>query len=158
VAFDLSAPTPREIGRFTYPRMTSHASAIVRVGDRRIALHGDEDYGAHLRIVDVTSPTDPAWMQQIGAFSLRPEVSIHNISVVGTRAYIAWYQDGLRVIDFTDPSRPRQVAYANTWDPAIHPGRSFYEGAIGVDVHAETRRIYLADTHRGLLVFEDPSL
>lgn len=158
VAVDLSTQPPRELGRFTYPRMTSHANALFDVAGRRYALHGDEDHGAHLRIVDVTTPGDARFMQQVSEVSLRPEVSIHNIEVHGTRAYIAWYQDGLRVLDVSNPARPTPVAHFNTWSPHVHPGESFYEGALGVHLDPARGRVYVADTHRGLIVLEDPAL
>ena len=158
VAIDLTGPSPRELGRFTYPRMTSHANATFRTGGRRYALHGDEDFGAHLRILDITAPGDDRFLKQVAAVSLRPEVSIHNIEMHGTRASIAWYQDGLRVLELANPARPTQVAHFNSWNPRVHPGLSFYEGAIGVHVDPNRRRVYLADTHRGLIVLEDPAL
>jgi hypothetical protein len=155
VAVDLGARPLGAAGRYTYERMTSHASWVTEIGGRRYALHGDEDFGAHLRILDVTAPTDPAWMTVVGEYVTRPEVSIHNIMAVGARAYVAYYQDGLRVLDLSDPSHPRLVGYYNTWDPARHPGTSFYEGAIGLDVDPARRRVYIADTDRGLIVLEE---
>ena len=70
-------------------------------------------------------------------------------------AHLAHYQDGLRVLDLSDPTRPRPVAWANTWTYAGARGRSFYEGAVGLDVDPATRRIYVADSERGLLIYEE---
>lgn len=134
-----------EIGRYDdYPRRTSHSSWVTTVGAQRIAVVGDEDWGAHLHVVDL------ATMERIGELSLRPEVSIHNIMAFGDRAYIAWYQDGLRIVDLSDPTLPAVEAWFNTWNGG--PGNNFFEGAIGLDVDLATGVIYLADTDRGLLI------
>lgn len=155
VAVDVRQAPFTQIGRATYDRMTSHASAVTEVLGRRFAVHGDEDYGAHLRVFDVTDPQDAGtWMKQVGAFALRPEVSIHNIEAVGDLIYAAYYQDGLRVLRLDAQGRPTQVAHYNTWDLGRHPGESFYEGAIGLQVEPAARRIYVADTARGLLILE----
>lgn len=156
VAVDTRQAPFTQIGRATYDRMTSHASAVTEVLGRRFLVHGDEDYGAHLRVFDVTDPKDGGtWMAQVGEFTLRPEVSIHNIEAVGALIYVAYYQDGLRVLRLDGQGRPTQVAHYNTWDPGRHPGESFYEGAIGLQVDPAARRIYVADTARGLLILDE---
>jgi hypothetical protein len=132
----------------TYERRTSHSVWVTTTtGGRKIAVHGDEDFTSHIRIVDLET------MEQIGELSLRPEVSAHNIMAVGDRAFVAYYQDGLRVLDLSDPTQPTVEAYHNTWEGG--PGLSFYEGAIGVDVNVETGAIYVADTQRGLMIFRE---
>jgi hypothetical protein len=153
---DVADPAmPRPLGLFSnYGHSTSHSSWVTQIGSRRIAAHGDEEWGAHLRLVDVTEGS-PAFLTQAGAWRTRDEVSIHNVVAVGDRVYAAHYQDGLRVIDISDLSSPRQVAWWNTWpgyDPAY--GDSPYEGAYGVDVDPIRRRVYVADSHRGLIVLE----
>ena len=143
------------LGAFAnYGEHSSHSSWVVDVGTRDVALHGDEQYGAHLRLVDVTEGT-PGFLQELGAWQTRPEVSIHNVMALGTLGVIAHYQDGVRVIDLADPTAPRAVAWFNTW-PGYAPGygNGFFEGAVGVDVDATLRRIYVADSHRGLIILQ----
>ncbi len=138
----------RELGRYdAYERRKSHSSWVTTIGGRKIAVHGDEDFGAHTRILDVT---DPARITLLSEYSLRPEVSVHNIYAEGARAYLSHYQDGLRVLDLTDPQRPVAIAYFNSWSPERAEANSFYEGGIGLDKVGEL--IYLADTARDLLV------
>jgi hypothetical protein len=91
---------------------------------------------------------------RIGELSLRPEVSVHNIMAFGDRAYVAWYQDGIRILDLSDPTTPTVAAYFNTWDG--RDGNSFYEGAIGLDVDLGASLLYVADTARGLLILSEP--
>jgi hypothetical protein len=148
---DASNPASIELeGAFReYERRTSHSVWVTEVAERRIAVAGDEDWGAHVRIVDV-DPDSPDRFAQIGALMLRPEVSVHNIMAFGDRAYVAWYQDGLRVLDLADPTQPKVAAYFNSWDG--RRGHSFYEGAVGLDVDLAAGLVYVADSERGLLV------
>jgi hypothetical protein len=152
VVVDASDPANIAIvGAFDdYERRSSHSNWVTTAGGRRISVQGDEDFGAHVRIVDVDEQSG-SFMSVIGELALRPEVSVHNIMALGDRAYVAYYQDGLRILDLSDPAAPRVEAYFNTWDG--RNGGSFYEGAIGVDVDLTAGLIYVADTERGLLIF-----
>ncbi|HZA52246.1 MAG TPA: hypothetical protein VE549_15985, partial [Myxococcaceae bacterium] len=154
IAVDVSDPTrPSELGRFVYPSATSHASKVGSFGGRTIVFEGGESWDAHLRVLDAT---DPASIAEIGAVSLRPEVSIHNLELRGSRLYVAWYQDGLRAFDVSVPASPTAIGYFNTWRES-DPGRgaSFYEGAIGVRAPGDGR-VYVAETERGLLILGEP--
>ncbi len=150
---DVAAPaTPRLLGTYVdYGELTSHSVWTAPVGGRTLAVHGDEQYGAHLRVVDVTE--DAAFLTELGQWQTRPEVSIHNLMIDGELALAAHYQDGVRVIDLGNPRAPTTRAWFNTWPgPAAGYGESFYEGAVGIDYEPGRRRLYVADSHRGLLV------
>jgi hypothetical protein len=156
VVVDTADPEqPVEVGVFDdYQRRTSHSNWVAEVGDRRVAVHGDEDFDAHVRIVDVDPASETAFTE-IGSYQTRAPVSVHNIMAVGELALVTYYQDGLRVLDLADPTSPVEIAHFATW-PGNQPGygSSFYEGAIGVDYDAERDLILVADTHRGLLVLQ----
>jgi hypothetical protein len=157
VIADVSDPrAPTVIGRFAdYGETSSHSNWVTGVGGRRIAAHGDEQWGSHLRLVDVTEGT-AGFLAQTGEWKTRDEVSAHNVMAFGSTVYLAYYQDGVRVIDIADPAQPRLVAWFNTW-PGYDRGygRSFYEGAVGIDVDLARRRIYVADSNRDLLILAD---
>lgn len=155
---DAQDPTaPEVVGVFDNysDRRTSHSVWVTEAGGKPIAVHGGEDFGAHVRIVDLT--TAPTY-EEIGSFETRPQVSVHNIMAVGERALVTYYQDGFRVLDLSNPAQPTEIAHFATWkgtQPAY--GNSFYEGAIGVDYNPDNGDIYLADTHRGLFILRlDP--
>lgn len=136
-----------------YERRTNHSTWVTTTSSgRRIAVTGDEDWDAHVHVVDV-DPASPTFLQRLGELRLRPEVSVHNIMAFGDKAYVAWYQDGLRILDVSDPTNPTQRAYFHTWRPVS--GRSFFEGAIGLDVDVASGLIYVADTHRGLVIVRE---
>jgi hypothetical protein len=144
---------PTVLGVFDdYDRRTSHSNWVTEVGGRRVAIHGDEDFDAHVRVIDVDPASETAF-QEIGSYQTRPAVSVHNIMAVGELALVAHYQDGLRVLDVSDPTSPVEVAHFATW-PGTRPdyGQSFFEGVIGVDYDADRELVLLADSHRGLLV------
>jgi len=63
--------------------------------------------------------------------------------------------DGVRVLDLSDPSRPVEIAHFDTIPgPGPAYGYSFFEGAVGIDLDPGSGRIYVADSHRGLLVLQ----
>ena len=94
-----------------YDRLQS--TGIVRA---RIAASVDDTWG-YLRIFDIADLKAP---RQIGTFTTpntkRCPVqddgwyTVHNPVVVGNRAYMSWYSDGLRVADVSDPTKPVEVA------------------------------------------------
>ena len=71
-----------------------------------------------LRFFDISDPTDPV---QIATFAtentFNPDVatigtwSVHNPEVRGSTLYASWYNDGVRVIDISDPRNPRETAF-----------------------------------------------
>jgi len=148
-----SAAQPDLLGIFDdYARRTSHSNWVTEVGGRMISVHGDEDYDAHVRIIDV-DPDSATAFQEIGSYQTRREVSVHNIMALGDRALVTYYQDGLRVLDLSTPTAPEEIAHFQTW-PGPEPGygATVYEGAIGVDYDSARDLVLLADTHRGLLL------
>jgi hypothetical protein len=157
VAVDVSAGLNAPVTLGTFTSSYSHASWIGTPGGRSVVLHGDEgmtrtaDGGAFLHVLDgdLASPT---FLTEIGRYQTRPEVGIHNFELHGNRAYIAYYQDGVRVVDLSDPTQPREVAYYNTWDPTTAYGSAF-EGALGI--RAVGGLIYVADSLRGLMILRE---
>ena len=155
VVVDLTdVDAPRWLGAFdSYAdHMTSHSNWVTRAGGRLVSVHGDERIDAHVRIVDV-DPASAEFMQEIGSYQTQRAVSVHNIMAYGDLAFVTYYQDGLRVLDLSDPTEPREVAHYRTYDAADPSyGSSIYEGAIGVDYDPASRTMYVVDTHRGLFV------
>ncbi|WP_254614124.1 MULTISPECIES: LVIVD repeat-containing protein [unclassified Myxococcus] len=141
------------LGEYTYYGAVSHHSAVGTLGGHTVAFEGGERQGAHLRVLKVDDPTN---IELIGEFKLRDVASIHNMLLVGTRLYIAWYHEGLRVLDVSNPTKPRQVAHFNTYresDPKREDGQ--YEGALGIRVPGDGH-VYVVDDARGLLIFDEP--
>lgn len=144
--------TPRQLGSYRYAHSTSHASAVARYGERIIAFEGGEDWGAHLRVLDVT---DPASVKLLGEHRMREHISIHNMVLSGTKLYVAWYHEGVRVLDVSTPEAPREVAHYRTFRPDdAGRGESFYDGALGIRVPGDGY-IYTVDSSRGLIILRE---
>ncbi|QDE93783.1 hypothetical protein BHS06_35060 [Myxococcus xanthus] len=145
----------RHLGQYIYPGFGgfAHHSAVGTFAGRTIAFEGGEFPGSHLRVLDVT---DPANIVKIGEHRMRYSTSIHNMILKGERLYVAWYHEGVRVLDVANPTQPRQVAHFNTFretDP--HRAGGAFEGAIGIRLPGDGY-VYVVDTSRGLLIFNEP--
>ncbi len=144
----------RTLGKYTYDTpftQYNHAGAVGTFAGRTIAFMGGEGAGEHLRVLDAT---DPANMVKIGEFQLRPAISIHNMLLVGKKLYLSWYQEGVRVLDVSNPTRPTQVAYYNTYRENDPLRGDYYDGAMGIRV-PDDGYIYVVDTGRGLLILRE---
>lgn len=157
IVVDYANPAaPIELGAWpTTPTHTSHSNWTTTIAGRHIALHGEENYGAKLDLVDLDA-TSPTFMQSFATWQTREWVSIHNLMAFGTKAYFTYYQDGIRVLDLADPTKPVETGYYNTWDPqADYTSSNFFEGAVGLDVDMARHLVFVADSPRGLLILED---
>lgn len=128
-----------------------HSAGVVRLPDRTLALSSDEGEGSGLRVLE-GDPDSPGFLSTIAEWHLRDEVSIHNFEVDGSRAYIAHYLDGIRVVDLAVPEAPAMIGWFNTWIPGTETALA--GGTQGLDIDPASRRIYVADAHRGLLILQ----
>ncbi|WP_338872135.1 hypothetical protein [Myxococcus stipitatus] len=143
----------KQVGAYKYPGASSHFARVGRINGNLTAFEGGEGWGAHLRVLDLSDAKSP---RLIGEYKLSPEVSIHNMELVGGRLYVAHYQHGVRVLDVSGPAKPQEFAYFNTWrETDRHRGTSSWEGAIGIRVPGDGY-VYVVDTSRGLLILSDP--
>jgi hypothetical protein len=150
---DVSDPSkPTLLGNFEYSGGYTRMAAVVRSGNATVAFEAGEGWDAHLRVLDVTAPKV---VTQMSEFKLRPEASISAMAVAGTRLYLGHYQDGLRILDVSNPNAVQPVGYFNTWRES-DPGRgsTFFEGVSDVAVPGDGY-IYVAETSRGLLILRE---
>jgi hypothetical protein len=134
IVLDVSEPaTPVWLGHFSEPLAAegnTHSVSLAHGG--QLALVGDETGGppwGRLRLVDVQDPANPV---QVGVFDTENSAagtpghetyaySLHNPLADDrdpNRAYMAWYADGVRVLDVTDASQPVEVG---SWLPPLDP-------------------------------------
>ena len=142
----------KHLGQYVHSDASfAHHSAVGTFAGRTIAFEAGELNGSHVRVLDVSAPEK---VVKIGEFRMRPPASIHNVLLKDDRLYIAWYQEGLRVLDVSNPTKPRQVAHFNTFrDTDPNRTERIIEGAIGVRL-PEDGLVYVVDTSRGLMVFD----
>lgn len=148
---DPSAPVLRDLAAqddFRY----WHSPWVTEVDGNALAVHGDEIDPGKLAFIDL-EPKSATYLQEVGEWIPRDRVSLHNIMARGARVYMAHYQDGVRVLDISDPSAPAQIGYFNTWSED-RASAAYFTGAFGIDLDVASRRVYVADSIRGLLVLE----
>lgn len=121
-----------------------HSADLYVAPDGRKYLLTCTEVGAEkwLKIYDVTNPATPTFVSQWWSTQ---SGTIHNVFVKGAYAYIAYYKDGLRVLDLSNPAAPQQVGvydpnptnnigslYSGTWD--VYP----YHDAVYLDEMYDT--------------------
>jgi hypothetical protein len=144
---------PKKLGNYKYSNATTRTAAVGVINGRTYAFEAGEAWGAHLRVLDVSAPD--VIITQSAEFQLRPEVSIRSLTLSGTKLYVAHYQDGLRVLDVSNPNEPHSVGYFNTWrETDKERGASFFEGISDVAVPGDGY-IYAAETSRGLVILRE---
>ena len=129
IILDVSEPSaPRWLGRYAEPQAAEgNTHSVALALDGKLALVADETMSppwGRLRLVDVH---DPANSVQVGSFETANSAAgtpgeayaytIHNPLTDDrnpNRAYLAWYADGVRLIDVSDASQPTELA---SWVP-----------------------------------------
>ena len=166
IMLDVSDPTDPVLISQTLYADTEEGNAHVAVPARggRLVLVGDEDLTAgpwgFLRIFDTRDASAPVEIATFATENTRTdppteagEFSIHNLVVRGNRAYISWYSDGVRVIDFSKPSAPVEIG--RFVPPALPDPNGFFETAPniwGIYVHGDL--ILASDINGGLYVLK----
>ena len=87
------------------------------------------DGWGYLRFFDIEDPANPVQLATFATANSDDEDvategwwSVHNPEIRGDTVYASWYRDGLRVIDISDPSSPREIgSWTGTDAPADTP-------------------------------------
>jgi hypothetical protein len=186
VFLDISRPSqPRYLSRTTY-RVAAEGNAHSGwfSEDETLFIQNDEVYRpsetfprpsrqkqwGYQRLFDVTVPRRPRALSTFatentvgGVDGQIPEngyYSVHNNVVVGGVEYTSWYSDGVRIVDLSTPTSPREVGFF------IPPPHSDPEGFIeapdgsdaltmvwGVAVGEDPSVVYASDINSGLWIF-----
>jgi len=134
---------PQELSFTAYSGAATHNCWLN--DDGHYLFTTDETGGGHLRVWNVQNPRSPAPAAEWSAHS---STSIHNVVVRGDSAYIAYYTEGVQVVDVSQPSAPRLVGFFDTY-----PGASGgYAGCWGVYPLAQNHNIIASDMQGGLFV------
>jgi hypothetical protein len=178
IALDVTDPAaPAFRGRTVYPSNAdgdAHSSNYDE--ERQLLFAADEDFCktsgpdtekgfGYLRIYDYSNLAAPV---QIGEYRTPNSIgasdqgagdyTIHNPLQKGTDVYISWYSDGVRVVDASDPTRPREVAYfvpPSANNPVSPSQRGVLTNATqvwGVAVDDATGLVYASDMNSGLWI------
>lgn len=180
IALDLTDPeNPVFQGRTAYPANVDGDGHSSSYDDARgLLFTADEDFcktsGAgievgfgFLRVYDYSDLTAPV---QIGEFRTpnsagtadpgAGDFTIHNPLVVGSRLYASWYTDGVRVLDVSDPTAPREIAFfvPPAGENPVKPTQRFVLPSTtqvwGVVVDEETGNVLISDMNTGLWILQ----
>lgn len=109
-----------------------------------------EVVGGRLEIWDAM---DLSHIEPIAAWPADEPNSIHNVHVWGDYAFAAWYHDGLRVLDVSDPWEPTLIGNIETNNRTMAPiDRPDIRGAWGIWPYG--KHVLGGDTDTGLWVAE----
>ncbi len=178
IRLDLTDPAnPKYTGRAAYPANAdgdAHSSQYDEENQRLFTA--DEDFCktsgsdiekgfGYMRVWDFSNPANP---KQIGSYKTPRSLGtddqgagdfvIHNNFLVGDTVYASWYTDGVRVIDVSKPTQPREVAYfvpPATENPVKPSQRSVLTNTTqvwGVVVDPATGLVYASDMNSGLWI------
>ena len=131
----------------TWDGIISHSGWAFALNDKLYYAHAEEGYDKHLAVLDVTDLANP---EIVSRFKTRQGASIHNVEIVDGIAYVAYYLDGLRVVDLRDPMEPREIGHYDTF--VDEEERTLLDGAWGVRV--EDGRVYISDMQSGTYAFD----
>jgi hypothetical protein len=136
------------IGKITYPGSGTHNAWVTR--DRRFAITTDEIGTTQktLKFWDITAlPTVPP--APTTTFTPSPADIVHNVTIRGNFAYVAWYTLGAVVVDITNPTSPQ---LAGNYDTSTQTPGS-YAGMWGIYPYFPSGKIVGGDMQNGLWVF-----
>jgi len=137
---------------------TSYYAHIAWPIDERYVLAGEEvqippaGFGpGSFRVLDFGKPKRPRTVYRWTTENAKNDrrITAHNVYVHDGFAYLSYYQDGVRVMDVSDPREPVEVAWYDTYP---EPVLSLFEGCWGVYPFAGPDRIYASDRAHGLFV------
>lgn len=150
--------TPRLLSSTTYDDVPASAKYIHSgwwsEDNQYLFVHDEFDeqnagLNTTVRVYDMSSLTEPT---QVTTWTGPTRATDHNGYVKGSRYYMSTYQRGLTVLDITDPTRPQQIGYFDTYP--IGNGAAL-NGAWGVYPYLPSGNILVSDMQSGLFVLKD---
>ncbi len=118
--------------------------------DGSVLYTSREILGGRLEVWDAS---DPSHVEPVSAWPAEELNCIHNVHAWGDYAFTAWYHDGLRVLDVSNPASPTLVGSVETNDHSEPPrDKPDIRGAWGIWPYGEY--VIGGDTETGLWVAE----
>lgn len=115
-------------------------------------VFADETPGTRIKKCTVAENYGLQVQQLFGAENTPYDKTAHNIKVLGNLAYVAYYNDGLRIYDLRN-NPPNEIAAYDTHTDL--PGNEFSMwGAWGVEARAFNNQVLISDRISGLYLFE----
>jgi choice-of-anchor B domain-containing protein len=141
-----NAPSWQILGNASVP--SSHQVWPTR--DNNYAVTSSESTGGIMRVFDISNKSAP---QRIANWRTGNSfTSVHNAFIRDRVIYAAYYSEGFRAVDISDPSRPRGVCYYDTSNST-----SGFTGAWGCYPFQPSGSVYISDISGGLYIFDTPA-
>src|SRR6056297_1820571 len=158
---DVSNTTPSIIGSLpgsTFGGGLNHSNWVS--DDGSFAVVAEETHGLPLSFVDLENLADMSILSTFQAPLFEPDSNAniaHNPFINGDLCFVAYYHDGLQILDISDPADPVRVGYFDSDpDPTTYNG---YLGAWGTYPYFPSDHVIVSDVKYGLHVLEvDQSL
>lgn len=154
---DLSDPTsPQYIGDLPpsgFGNGYNHSTWVN--DDRTVAVVAEETLGKPVYILDISDPTDITKTAEFKDPLLNgPTNNIaHNPFILGDIVFISYYEDGVVLVDISDPANPVRVGHYDTY-PANTSTYNGFKGCWGVYPYLPSGNILATDSDNGLFVLE----
>ncbi len=146
----LPSPPYIELSSFTsYPDAGYNHSGWLSDNGMIYAMQ-DENHGYDVKIMDVSDYNNITVLSILNSGENAQSMA-HNGIIKGDFLYLAYYHDGLRVFDISDPSNPVQVCNYDTYSPSSY---NSYKGAWGVYPYLPSGNIIVSDMQSGLYVLD----
>lgn len=113
-------------------------------------VFGDETNGTQLKLCSVDANHEVTIEKKFGTNYDDGSVP-HNIVITNNFAYVAYYNEGLRIFDLRTPF-PSEVAYYDTYP--IYEELFKMRGAWGMYASYPSERLLVSDRHTGLYLFD----
>jgi choice-of-anchor B domain-containing protein len=139
---------PVSLGVVTTPMAFTHNTWLNDAGT--VCFTTDEVDAAYVGAYDVTNPSN---IVELGRYrsSLSNGLAIpHNVKVLNDFLVIAYYNDGVNIVDAARPHNLIEVGYYDT-NPNMGPG---FDGCWGLECFAPSGLIYAADMSQGFWVLD----
>ncbi len=138
------------------PQLISQSAALPGIYAHSGWLTEDKRYFIACEEFDVRDITvwdlqdRSTWSLVVPSFATTTNTPVHNPFVKGNFAYVSYYNDGLVVLDISDPTNPVQVGQYDTY-----PGTSgTYTGAWGTYPFFPSGNVIISDMQTGLYVVD----
>jgi choice-of-anchor B domain-containing protein len=148
VIWDVTDPAnPVTLGVIDDPQIVFNHSGDVTSDQRYLFICDELSTGIKpdITIWDIEDPSVPVRVGQIADVT----ATVHNIYIVGSLAYVAYYSAGFKVFDLSDPTRP---VLAGQYDTSKRSGEG-YVGAIGAYAYLPSGNILVCDVENGVFAF-----
>jgi choice-of-anchor B domain-containing protein len=148
VIWDVTDPaSPDTLGVIRDSQIKFHHSGDVTADEHYLYICDEliKHPGADITIWDIANPATPVKVGEVAD----ADATVHNVYIVGDRAYASYYSAGFKVFDVSDPTQP---VLAGQYDTSRRTGEGFV-GAIGCFAHSPDGNIYVCDIENGLFAF-----